>query len=112
MIILQLDSEQLKSIVQDAVRKAIVDQPQPMSVILSENNDLLTINEAATLLNLAKPTIYGLVCHSKIPCMKKGKKLYFSREELTTWIKQGKRKTLEEIQEDGENYLITKKKRG
>jgi excisionase family DNA binding protein len=112
MIILQLDSEQLKSIVQDAVRKAIVEHPQPTTAIPENNNDLLSINEATIFLNLAKPTIYGLVCHSKIPCMKKGKKLYFSRQELLTWIKQGKKKTLEEMREDADNYLAAKKKRG
>jgi len=76
------------------------------------DSDLFTIEEAAGFLKLAKPTIYGLVCHSKIPCMKKGKKLYFSKAELIAWLQQGKRKTITELQEEAKNHLINKRKRG
>lgn len=110
MIILQLDSTQLQTIVQDAIRRVITEQPQTPNVMQTEP-DLLNVNEAATFLNLAKPTIYGLVCQSKIPCMKKGKKLYFSRQELTDWLKQGKKKTIAEMQEEADNFLTSKKKR-
>jgi len=112
MIILQLDSDQLKSIVQDAVRKAISEVPAPSVDPSAGNGDLLSIDDAMVLLNLAKPTIYGLVCQSKIPCMKKGKKLYFSRQELTTWIKQGRKKTLAEMEQEADIQFTAQKKRG
>jgi excisionase family DNA binding protein len=113
MIILQLDSDQLQTIMQNAIRKVISEQTKQESNSNSlEGKDLLTITEAAGMLSLAKPTIYGLVCQSKIPCMKRGKKLYFSRKELTEWIKQGKKKTIAEMQKDADTYLATKKKRG
>lgn len=111
MIILQLDSDQLKTIVQNAIRSVITEQLPTVTASPSELKDLLTLNEVSSFLNLAKPTIYGLVCQSKIPCMKKGKKLYFSRQELTEWLKQGKKKTINEMQEEADNFL-TKKKRG
>ncbi len=110
MIILQLDSDQLKTIVQNAIRTVITEQ-KPATGSPSELKDLLDIDEAASFLILKKPTIYGLVCHSKIPCMKKGKKLYFSRQELTEWLKQGKKKTISEMQEDADNFLAKKKRR-
>lgn len=111
MIILQLDSDQLKTIVQNAIRTVIIEQLPTATATPTESKDLLSLSEVANFLNLAKPTIYGLVCHSKIPCMKKGKKLYFSRQELTEWLKQGKKKTISEMQEEADNFL-TKKKRG
>lgn len=111
MIILQLDSDQLKTIVQNAMRSVIIEQLPTAAASPTELKDLLTLSEAASYLNLAKPTIYGLVCQSKIPCMKKGKKLYFSRQELTDWLKQGKKKTISEMKEEADNFL-TKKKRG
>lgn len=110
MIILQLDSEQLQIIIENAVRKVISEQTKRESNPL-EGKDLLTITEAAEMLSLAKLTIYGLVCHSKIPCMKRGKKLYFSRKELTEWLIQGKKKTISEIQKEADNYLNKKKRK-
>jgi hypothetical protein len=64
--------------------------------------DIGNISLAVKITGLAKPTIYALVSQSKIPYMKKSKRLYFSREELTSWIKDGKRKT------NGEKDLILK----
>jgi len=59
---------------------------------------------AIELTGLARPTIYGLVHGRTIPHSKRGKKLYFSRRELTEWLKQGKRKTKAEIVVEAENY--------
>lgn len=112
MIILQLDSDQLQCIVQNAVRNALTDQSKPAAAPTGETKDLLTINEASSFINLAKPTIYGLVSQAKIPCMKQGKRLYFSRLELISWIKAGRKKTIEDIQEEADNYLFSKRKRG
>ena len=112
MIILQLDSQQLQTLVQDAIRSVITEQPPKTNTSPAPVKDLLTITEAADFLNLAKPTIYGLVSQSKIPCMKKGKKLYFSRIELLSWLQEGKRKTVAELQDDAESYVIQKRKRG
>lgn len=112
MIILQLDSNQLQCIVQNAVRSVLIEQSETVATPSHETKDLLTISEASTFINLAKPTIYGLVGQSKIPCMKQGKRLYFSRQELTAWIKSGRKKTAQDIEEEADNYLSGKRKRG
>ncbi|MBC9912765.1 helix-turn-helix domain-containing protein [Chitinophaga varians] len=110
MIILQFDSDQFQSIVQSAVRNVLSEQTKLESP--RPPHDLISIDEAASLVNLAKPTIYGLVSQSKIPCMKQGKRLYFSRQELTAWIKSGRKKTTQDIEEAADNYLSGKGKRG
>ena len=56
-----------------------------------------TIELAVALTGLKKKTIYNLVYKRMIPHSKRGKRLYFDEEELTQWIKTGKRKTLEEL---------------
>ena len=40
----------------------------------------------------------------KIPHSKQGRQLYFSRKELTDWLKSGKRKTQAELALDAENF--------
>jgi excisionase family DNA binding protein len=62
--------------------------------------DLLTIKQAAEFVNLAVPTIYGMVGRKEIPVMKRAKKLYFSRIELEAWVKEGRKKTVAECAEE------------
>lgn len=77
----------------------------------SEADQLLTIQQAAELLCLSVPTIYGLVSRSEIPCMKKGKRLYFSKFELTDWIKTGRKNTIAQNNGETDKYLSNKKNR-
>jgi excisionase family DNA binding protein len=74
----------------------------------SEEDKLLTIREAAVVLHLSVPTIYGLVQRQGIPVCKKGKRLYFSKQELTQWIKSGRKKTVTEIEMEADQYIIKK----
>jgi len=106
MIIVQLDSEQLSDLIQSAVRKAIAETPQGEH---SEIDQLLTIKEAAVFLHLSVPTIYGYVSRSAIPVSKQGKRLYFSKQELTEWVKIGCKKTIAEINDEANTYLRKKK---
>jgi excisionase family DNA binding protein len=89
----------------ESIEKLLQDRPQQMP----PQDQLVTIQEAAEFLKLSVPTLYRLVSHSTIPVNKKGKRLYFSLMDLTHWVKQGRRKTLEEIQSDNDHYLTQKK---
>jgi len=75
-----------------------------------EPEQLLTVQQAAELLNLSVPTLYGYTQRAEIPVCKRGKRLYFSRQSLFEWIKAGRKKTLAETASDAEQYL--KKKGG
>lgn len=75
-----------------------------------EADQLLTIQEAAKFINLSVATIYTLKSRSEIPVSKKGKRLYFSKQELTDWIKSGRRKTIAEIDAEATDYLKNKKR--
>jgi excisionase family DNA binding protein len=73
------------------------------------SDQLLTIRQAAELLSLSVPTIYGLVSKKEIPVNKKGKRLYFSSIELTDWIRSGRKMTLSEINDLSKSYLKSNK---
>ena len=79
-----------------------------------ETDKLLTVQETADFLKLSVPTIYGYVHRAEIPvCKRKGsKRLYFSIQQLTEWIKDGRKKTVSEIEAEAVGYLISKKKGG
>lgn len=76
-----------------------------------EADQLLTIQQAAEFLNLSVPTLYSKSHSRTIPVSRKGKRLYFSRQELTDWVKSGKKRTVLEIEAEAENYLSNKKKK-
>lgn len=75
-----------------------------------EADELLTIQQAAELLKLSVPTLYGLVSRSAIPVNKRSKRLYFSKHELTDYIKAGRKKTVIEIEAEAAQYLNQKKR--
>ena len=70
----------------------------------------LTIQEAAEFLSLTVPTMYSKVSKSELPVMKRGKRLYFSRTELLNYIKDGRKKSNAEIEQEAEAYLLNNKK--
>lgn len=75
-------------------------------------DEILTIQKAAEFLHLSPYTIYGLVSKSQIPSMKRGKRLYFSKDELISWVKETKRKTGSETAKEADTFLSNLKKRG
>ena len=77
-------------------------EPQP------EADQLLNIKQAAELLKLSVPTLYTKVHSATIPVCKQGNRLYFSKQELTNWIKTGRKKTLAETAIEAELYLKKK----
>ncbi len=68
-------------------------------------NEIINIDEACKLLNLAKQTVYGLVSNRKIPFIKKGKKLRFEKTKLINYLESGRKKTAAEIQDDANSFL-------
>jgi len=75
----------------------------------SEEDQLLTIKETAKLLKVAVPTVYAYVSRCEIPHCKLKKRLYFSRKELTEWVKSGRKQTISEITASTQNMLKKKK---
>ncbi len=71
-----------------------------------QENEFLTIDEAAKLVKLSKPTLYGLVHKKSIPYSKKGKRLYFQKSELLDWIKSGKAETRSSLENKADQYLL------
>jgi excisionase family DNA binding protein len=85
----------------EAIENLLISHNTP----LPEEDKLLTIREAAEILHLSVYTVYGLVQRSEIPVCKRGKRLYFSKMELTKWIMSGRKKTQFEIRAEANKYL-------
>jgi excisionase family DNA binding protein len=60
-------------------------------------------------MRLSVPTMYSKVSKGELPSMKRGKRLYFSRSELMSYIKQGRRSSNDELEAKAEAYFNEKK---
>lgn len=111
MIIIQLDSEQLSGLIQNAFRKVITELPQAETS--AQTDCWFDLTELCNYLpdKPAKPTVYGWVRNAIIPCHKGQKKLRFLKSEIDTWLMQGRKKTVSEIKAESNNYLKIQKKK-
>jgi excisionase family DNA binding protein len=75
------------------------------------NDQWLDINKLCEYLpdKPAKATVYGWVHAGSIPNYKGSKKLRFSKTQIDLWLKEGKRKTVAELEKEAELYLTRKK---
>jgi len=109
LVFTQLSIPEVRQLLRQELELFFAEYPLP--TFQPESDQIGGIELAQEITGLARPTLYGLVAQSKIPCMKQGKKLYFSKRELTEWIKQGRRKTVTDIEAEADSYLSNKEKR-
>jgi excisionase family DNA binding protein len=73
---------------------------------------LIGIKEAAReILGLSESRVYTLCSTKKIPHIKRGNRLYFSRQELLEWLKAGKVDTIDDVSKEASAYVAKSFKR-
>lgn len=68
---------------------------------------ILSAEQAAQFIGVSLATLYGLTSARKIPHNKRGKRLYFDRQELINWIRAGKRKSQTEIENEAAEFIAS-----
>jgi len=101
----KLTFEQLPIVVAE-IRALLQRMEQKLNTLTrpEEQDALLTIEEAARLINLKVSTIYAKVSKRQIPVVKKDKKLYFEKTALLKWLMEGKKMTSAEIADLAERF--------
>lgn len=105
--ITQITPHELELLIENSINKVLSSQSKESK---PETDELLTVQDAAKFLSLSVPTVYGLIHKGTIPFMKRSKRCYFSKVELINYLKQGRRKTNDEINSEAESYLSNNKK--
>ena len=67
--------------------------------ISSGSDILLDLQQAATFLKFKPSWIYQLTHKRRLPYYQKGRKLYFSRNELAEWLLGGRKATVAELEQ-------------
>ncbi len=82
-ILTSFSKTELEQLIADSLQKCLTSTLHPATPAQS---DLLGIEEACQITGWRKPTIYKKSFLGEIPCSRMGKRLVFSRKELTVWL--------------------------
>ena len=110
VVLSPIDPETLISSISERVTANILKAVRNEQPTTDQPEQLLTIQEAAEFLSLTVPTMYSKVSKGELPVMKRSKRLYFSRTELLEYLKQGRKKSNAEIEQEAKAYLLNNKK--
>ena len=74
--------------------------------------EVLNFNDACSYLDISASHLYKLTSQKQIPHFcPQGKKLYFNRQELDTWLQRNRQSTDAEIEMAAANYVIQNKRK-
>jgi len=110
LVLSPIDPEKLITDISERVTANILKAVQNNNPTAEQPEQLSTIQEAAQFLNLTVPTIYSKVSKGELPVMKRSKRLYFSSTELMEYLKEGRKKSNAEIEQEAEAYLSNNRK--
>jgi excisionase family DNA binding protein len=105
--ITQITPPELQVLIENSIRTALSGLEKTTH---TEEDEILTVPEAAKFLSLSVPTIYGLIHREAIPFMKRSRRCYFSKLELIEYLKKGRKCTLAEIDADTDLFLANLRK--
>jgi excisionase family DNA binding protein len=94
----------------------ILDKLSEIASRLSEQNLLqktvLNFNDTCTYLDVSPSHLYKLTSTKQIPHFcPQGKKLYFKREEMDTWLQRNRQDTTAEIDQQASGNLLRSNRR-
>jgi excisionase family DNA binding protein len=98
----------ITELVNEAVQTALEQHQDASANELVENNqkaEVLSADQAAEFLHIAKQTLYSMTSRRKIPFYKNGKKILFRRGDLEEWLNSGKHEQISKIEKDARNYV-------
>ena len=109
--ILDMKNQQIYMLSEEGIKVLVEQITENIKKVLNLSNSatedvFMNIDETAKLINLAKPSIYGLVHQNKIPYHKKGKRLYFLKSQIIDWLKSGKKDSKDDTETKANEYLM------
>jgi len=103
--LLSLNETEFKAFLKEALREIINETENKLP---AGDARIMTIKEAASFLKLKVSTLYEKTAEKIIPHIKRGKRLYFCLNELEAWLREGKVKTVRELQTEAATFTMRK----
>lgn len=86
---------------------SIEDRLSNIETLLLSQKTVLSFDEVAIYTGLSKSHLYKMTCTGGIPCYKpNGKKIYFDRNEIDSWLLRNRKATTDEIESQASTYIV------
>lgn len=108
-VLISMPMEDFQTVIIDCVNSCLRHHKPQNAAPPTESDQLLSIKQAAALLCLSVPTLYGYVHRAEIPVCKRGNRLYFTKADLMKWVEAGRKFTPKELDSATNNFLINTK---
>jgi excisionase family DNA binding protein len=72
--------------------------------------EIMSLNQLCKYYDFTKSYIYKQTSNRLIPFYKNGKRLYFKKDEIDSWILENRVKTIKDIEQEANAYLMRKKR--
>ena len=80
--------------------------------ILDSSKEVLTVEEAAKFMGMARSSLYKMMCEQSIPFYRpNGKMIYFEKADILSWIRRNRVYTQEEIDDAARIHMQTLSKK-
>jgi len=99
--------ELIREVVRKENKELISEIKKVMQQNKSETSSPMNTEKAIAYLNCSKSYLYKMTSQNKIPHSKRGKKIFFQKEVLDSWLLENKIKTEDEIHSLTENFLFS-----
>lgn len=108
--ITQISPSELEALIDQAVKKTLLTS----FAASKETDEWFDLNELRRYLpdKPAKATLYGYVASKTIPHHKGPKKLRFLKSEIDCWLKESRKKTRSEIEDEVDTFLSKRSRSG
>ena len=76
----------------------------------NDSGSLLTVDQAAAMLHLSTAGIYGLLHRRQIASLKRGRRVYFKKEDLLQYLEEGRRNAQDSLGQEQSTQIKNFKK--
>lgn len=78
-------------------------------LILISSKNVLSVKEAALMLDVSESRVRHLVCDSTLPYYRQGKKIYFKKTDIESWMLNERIPCKSEIECQATTYMAIRK---
>lgn len=107
VVLISIPENSLKTLVEQAVKKAIGEIQVPKD----DSKSILNFAEGCSHVGISKSHGYKLTSTQQIPHAKRGKRIFFDKAELDNWLLSNKVKDQDQIDKEASKYLRKKGRR-
>lgn len=110
MVIIQLDSDQLFDVIENAVRKVLSEQHKTAAAT-SDGKTVLNLQQFCQHTGLSPQTAYKLTAKALVPHSKRGKRVYFEKSQVDAWLLQNRVGVTSNNENKANQYTIENRRR-